>query len=92
MDMAAAFLNKDNPGQSHQYKHYILVGMIVLQNYTEAEGGGGGGGGAVYHYQTSSADLGLIRLFKYRLGRLAAQSTSSLIKPKSLERCYFLIS
>ena len=33
MDMAAAFLNKDNPRQSHQYKHYILVGMIVAELY-----------------------------------------------------------
>ena len=35
MDMvAAAFLNNDNPRQSHQYKHYILVGsMIVAESY-----------------------------------------------------------
>ena len=50
--MAAAFLNKDNPGQSHQYKHYILVGMIVAELYL-----GWRGGGAVDHSQTSSAML-----------------------------------
>ena len=33
MDMAAAFLNKDNPRQFHQYKHYNLVGMIVAELY-----------------------------------------------------------
>ena len=30
MDMAAAFLNKDNPRQSRQYKHYILVGIMIV--------------------------------------------------------------